>query len=251
MNKKSLLNGKTAVITGSNRGIGLAILELFAAHGSNIVACARTESEEFIMRMENIAKVNSVSIEPVFFDMENISDVKKIGYQIAKMDCHIDVLVNNAGVASGGFFQMTSLEQMRKIFEVNFFSQVVFTQIISRKMTRNKSGSIINIASIAGLDGGVGMLSYGSSKAALISASKTMASELGRDNVRVNAIAPTITKTDMYYQMDSKAREKLISSSALGRVAESEEIANAALFLASELSSFVNGQVICLDGGRA
>jgi 3-oxoacyl-[acyl-carrier protein] reductase len=167
------------------------------------------------------------------------------------MDCSIDVLINNAGIASGGFFQMTSIDEMRKLFEVNFFSQIALSQIISRKMIRNKMGSIINIASNAGLLGGQGMLAYGSSKAALILATKVMATELGKFNIRVNAIAPSVTKTDMYDQMEEKAREKLISSSALGRPANPDEVANTALFLASELSSYLNGQIICMDGGVA
>lgn len=250
MNNKFLLKGKTAIITGANRGIGLAILKNFAAHGANIFACARKESDEFLLQIEKLANEHSIQIKPFFFDMENHDAVKNAAYQIARLDSHIDILVNNAGIASGGFFQMTSVEEMRRIFEVNFFSQISFAQIISRKMARNNSGSIINIASNAGLVGGPGMLSYGASKAALILASKVMASELGKFNIRVNAVAPTITKTDMYDQMEAKAREKLITSNALGRPAEPEEIANTVLFLASELSSFVSGQVICLDGGN-
>lgn len=251
MNNKSLLSGKTAVITGANRGIGLAIMNVFAAHGCNIIACARKESQDFSLLIEEIAALNSVDIQPFFFNMEDSNQVKEAGYQIARLDGRIDVLVNNAGIASGGFFQMTSMEELKRVFEVNFFSQVSLTQIVSRKMAKNNSGTIINIASNAGMVGGAGMLSYGSSKAALILASKVMASELGRFNIRVNAIAPTITRTDMYDQMEMKARDKLILANALNRPAEPEEIANTALFLASDMSGFINGQVICVDGGLA
>ena len=116
-------------------------------------------------------------------------------------------------------------------------------------MVRFKSGSIINMGSTAGLFGDVGMLSYGSSKAALIFATKTMATELGQHNIRVNVIAPSVTKTEMYDQMEENARNKLIESSAFKRAAEPIEVANVALFLASDLSTFVNGQTIRVDGG--
>ena len=251
MNNHIPFENKTVVITGANRGIGLAILKRFAVNGANIIACARNESEEFAGLIAQLSSLNSISIKSIYFDMENSADVKEAGYQIARMDCGIDALINNAGIASGGFFQMTSIDEMRKLFEINFFSQIALSQIISRKMMRNKMGSIINIASNAGLIGGQGMLAYGSSKAALILATKVMATELGKFNIRVNAIAPTVTKTDMYDQMEEKAREKLRSSSALGRPANPDEVANTALFLASELSSYINGQIICMDGGVA
>lgn len=251
MNNHFPLANKTVVVTGANRGIGLAILKSLSVNGANIIACARNESKEFSGIIAHLSSSNSIIIKPIYFDMENSADVKEAGYQIARMDCNIDALINNAGIASGGFFQMTSIDEMRKIFEVNFFSQILFSQIMSRKMIRNKAGSIINIASNAGLLGGQGMLAYGSSKAALILATKVMASELGKFNIRVNAIAPTVTKTDMYDQMEGKARERLISTSALGRPANPDEVANTALFLASDLSSYINGQIICMDGGIA
>jgi 3-oxoacyl-[acyl-carrier protein] reductase len=117
-------------------------------------------------------------------------------------------------------------------------------------MARSKAGSIINIASTAGLVGDAGMTSYGSSKAALMFATKTMATELGESGIRANAIAPNVTRTDMYHQMEERARDKLIASTALKRPAEPVEIANVALFLASDLSSYVTGQVLRVDGGQ-
>ena len=131
----------------------------------------------------------------------------------------------------------------------HFFSQILFTQGISRYMSRYKKGSIINIGSIAGLRGDAGTTSYGSSKAALMFATKTIATELGAMNIRVNAIAPSLTKTDMVDQTDEKSRKTLIESSALKRPAEAVEVANVALFLASDLSSFVTGQLLRVDGG--
>ena len=244
-----LLQEKTAVITGCNRGIGKAVLETFAENGADIFACVRKESDEFSNVTARLSEKTGVSITPVYFDLAESERVKSGIKSILSSKKQIDILVNNAGVASGSFFQMTSLKDLKQVYEINFFSQVLFTQGISRYMTRFKTGSIINIASTAGLIGDAGMTSYGSSKAALMFATKTMATELGEMNIRVNAIAPSITKTDMFDQMEEKARSKLIDASALKRPAEAVEVANVALFLASDLSSYVTGQVLRVDGG--
>lgn len=244
-----LLENKTAIITGCNRGIGKSIMEAFAKNGADIIACVRKESREFSDATNDLASKTGVSITPVYFDLTESEQIKSGIKTIISSKKKIDVLVNNAGVASGSFFQMTSLSELKKVFEINFFSQILLTQGISRYMSRFKSGSIINIASISGLIGDSGTISYGSSKAALLFATKTMATELGDANIRVNAIAPGITKTDMFDQMEEKARHKLIESSIFKRPAETNEIANVALFLASDLSSFMTGQILCVDGG--
>ncbi len=244
-----LLQNKTAIITGCNRGIGKAALETFAENGADIFACVRKESDGFSDVTASLAEKTGVSISPVYFDLTESEQVKAGVKTIISSKKRIDILVNNAGVASGSLFQMTSLKDLKQVFEINFFSQILFTQGVSRYMSRFKTGSIINIASTAGLIGDAGMTSYGSSKAALIFATKTMATELGEKNIRVNAIAPSITKTDMFDQMEEKARSKLIDASALKRPAEAVEVANVALFLASDLSSYVTGQVLRVDGG--
>jgi 3-oxoacyl-[acyl-carrier protein] reductase len=244
-----LLEQKTAVISGCNRGIGKATLETFAENGADIFACVRKESAEFTDVITKLAVKTGVSITPIYFDFAESEQVKAGIKSIISSKKQIDILVNNAGVATGSFFQMTSMQNLKQLFEINFFSQILFTQGISRYMSRFKTGSIINIASTAGLIGDAGTTSYGSSKAALMFATKTMANELGVMNIRVNAIAPSITRTDMFDQMDENSRSKLIESSALKRPAEAVEVANVSLFLASSLSSFITGQVLRVDGG--
>jgi 3-oxoacyl-[acyl-carrier protein] reductase len=244
-----LLQHKTAVISGCNRGIGRAVLRVFAENGADIFACVRKESEEFSEVVRRLVETTGVSITPVYFDLEDGERIKAAVQTIIGSKKRIDVLVNNAGVASGALFQMTSLKELRRVFEVNFFAQIALTQGIVRYMSRFKAGSIVNIASTAGLTGEAGTTAYGSSKAALLLATRTMATELGYLSIRVNAIAPSITRTDMFDQMEEKARNQLIAASALKRPAEPLEIANVALFLASDLSSFVTGQVLRVDGG--
>ena len=244
-----LLERKTAIITGCNRGIGKAVMETFAENGAEIFACVRKESNEFSDIMTKLTAKTGIPITPVYFDFAESEQVKAGIKTIISFKKQIDILVNNAGVASGSLFQMTSVQDMKNLFEINFFSQLFFTQGISRYMSRFKTGSIINIGSTAGFIGNAGMTSYGSSKAALMFSTKTMATELGVINIRVNAIAPSITDTDMSDQMDEKILNKHIETSALKRTAEPIEVANVALFLASDLSSFVTGQTLRVDGG--
>ena len=244
-----LLINKTAIITGCNKGIGKVILETFAENGANIITCTRKEKIEFNDYIEYIKNKFSISITPIYFDLENSDEIKNAISKIISLKIKIDILVNNAGFASGAYFQMTPIVDLERMMKINFTSQIQFTQGISRYMARFKSGSIINMGSTAGIFGDTGMLSYGSSKAALIFATKTMASELGQHNIRVNVIAPSVTKTEMFDQMEENARTKLINSSAFKRAAEPIEVAHVALFLASDLSTFVNGQTIRVDGG--
>lgn len=244
-----MLTDKTAVITGANRGIGKSILETYAQHGCNIFACARKIDPGFVSYLDQLQQINQVFVKAVPLDLADEESVKMATRLIISQATTIDILVNNAAVASGGLFQMTTLAEMRKVFEINFFAQLLFTQSISRKMTKQKSGSIINISSTASLIAEPGTMVYGSSKAAFSRATQSLASELGMFNIRVNAIAPGITRTDMFDQMAVVARDNLINRSALKRPAEPQDIANAALFLASDLSSYITGQIIRVDGG--
>lgn len=245
-----LLQGKTAVITGSSRGIGRAICEVFVKNGANIWACSNTPSQQYIQDLKDLAKSTSVWINPLFFDLRDYEQISSAMKEILSSKGSIDILVNNAGIVSkNALFQLTSMNTIRDVFEVNFFSHLHISQYILKAMSRQKSGSIIFISSIAGIDGEPGQLEYVCSKAALIGATKKLSRELSYANIRVNAIAPGVVKTDMIDNMKEDVMNRFIKQSSENRIGEPYEVANVALFLASDLSSFVTGQVIRVDGG--
>ena len=242
--------GKNIVVTGSNRGLGRATVEAFAAAGANIWACARKPSETFEHDMAEIGEKNSVTIKPVYFDLTDADAVKAGVMGIAAEKRTVDVLVNNAGVPYGGLMMTTPIDKLREVFEVNYFSQIRMMQMVGKLMMRQKSGVIVNIASVGGIETTPGYLAYGSSKAALIWATKTVAKELAPFGIRVNAVAPGLTKTDMGGYKSSEELEKTIARTAMKRMAEPKEVVSAILYLASPEASFVTGAVLQVDGGR-
>jgi 3-oxoacyl-[acyl-carrier protein] reductase len=244
-----LLDGKVALVTGCNRGIGAAILDSFAANGAIVLAAARRDAPEFRGKIEAVGRKHGTRITPVFFDLSNEAATKESLKKALGGEPRVDVLVNNAGVAHGGFLQMTSLAKIREVYEINYFGQLVVTQAVARVMMRQKGGSIVNIVSVAGLDPNPGNSAYGASKAALAYATRALAKELAPFNIRVNGVAPGLTETAMAEQMEEKARQQMVSASAMNRLAQTSEIANAVVYLASDLASFTTGQILRVDGG--
>ena len=245
-----LLQGKTAVVTGATRGIGMAIVAAFAEHGAAVWACARQPSDAFTAATQELATRFGVEITPVYFDLADDGQIKTGVQSILGARRPIDVLVNCAGIVSENrLFQMTPIAEIRRVFQVNFFGHMQVTQTISRVMTRQGSGSIVNVSSIAGIDGDPAQLEYVASKAALIGATKKLALELGPQGVRVNAIAPGLTQTDMLAGMADDVMRRTVERTILKRLAKPADIAGAAVFLASALSSHVTGQVLRIDGG--
>jgi 3-oxoacyl-[acyl-carrier protein] reductase len=246
-----LLSKKVAVITGCNRGIGKSILTKFAEQGAEIFACSRKEDKNFSDFCSELSKKFKTRIHNIFFDLNKAEEMKEALSKIKELSEKVDILVNNAGIIQTSLFQMTKIEDMRKTFEVNFFSTFLFSQYIVKLMIKNKSqSSIINISSSAAIEANQGRSAYASSKSALTTLSKVMSKELSNFNIRVNAIAPGLTNTDMMQKSTSeKYLSETINRISQKRVAEPEEIANSVLFLASDLSSYINGQIIQVDGG--
>ncbi len=245
-----LLKNKNTVITGCNRGIGKEIIKVFAENGANIWACVRRESGTFSKYINNLEQKHSVSINPVYFDLSDEEQIKTGVKTIKETKEPVDILVNNAGAIFTALFQMTSMQKLKEMFEINYFSQMLLTQYISRIMMRQKSGSIINISSSAALEGNEGRTGYASAKAAMITSTKVLAKELAPYNIRVNAVAPGLTQTEM---MESSTPEDALKETlnriCMKRVGQPEEIANSVLFLASDLSSYMTNQVLRVDGG--
>lgn len=245
-----LLQGKNVIITGARKGIGRVILELFAKNGANIWACIRKEDVQFNKDIEELTNQNGVWIKPICFDLTDENSVNQGILRILKEKIPVDVLMNNAGVSFGGLLTMTPLSTLKDVFQVNYFAQIQIMQLVLRVMMRQKSGCIVNMASIGGIEVAPGYLAYGSSKAALIYATKSVSHEVGQYNIRVNAIAPGLTETDMGNFKSEEEILKILDRSSLHRKADPSEIANCALFLASDQSSFITGQVLIADGGR-
>ncbi|MGA2105056.1 MAG: SDR family NAD(P)-dependent oxidoreductase [Methanoregula sp.] len=244
-----LLKDKNIIITGCARGIGNIILETFAANGANIWACARTKTDAFEARAYDLSGKYEVEIWPVYFDLADHDQLKNAAKSITSSKRTVDVLVNNAGITFNAVFLMTPMTKVQEVFDVNFFSPFLFTQYIAKTMIRQKKGSIINIASSAGIDGNAGRSVYGASKAAVICTTKAMAAELGEFGIRANAIAPGITQTTMITSMTDKVIQDTILQTDMKRIGNPLDIANTALFLASDKSSYITGQVLRVDGG--
>ena len=247
-----LLKGKTALVTGARRGIGMAVTKCFASAGADVFACARKQDDSFEASLALLANEYGVILNPLYFDLDMSEQVREASRSLGALKKPIDILVNNAGISINALLQMSTMESLEKQLSSNFVGPMLLTQYVSKIMGKYGGGYIINIASIAGLDGPMGRVGYGGSKAALICATKILAKELAGKNIRVNAIAPGIINTEMLAgNMTDEIINEAIQATCLQRIGKPEEIANVALFLASDLSSYVTGQVIRADGGKA
>ncbi len=241
---------KNIILTGASRGIGFSALKQFAERGHNVWACAHHENPEFEGKLKNLSEQYHVWIKPVYFDLNDENSIKQGVKSILDEKLPIDVLVNNAGMPFGGLMTMTPMTKLKEVFNVNYFSQVQIIQMVAKKMMRQKSGCIVNVASVAGIEACPGYLAYGASKAAVIWSTKAISKELGVFGIRVNAVAPGLTNTQMTDYKSDEESNKVIQRTSLRRMGEPQEIANAIVFLASEEASFMTGHVMVVDGGR-
>ncbi len=243
------LNGKNALITGASRGIGRATAELFAREGANVWAFAKTGSGAFEAWCAQTAAKHGVFVKPVCADLADEAAIAAAVKQAMADKLPLDILVNNAGVmGEDKLFQMTRTDEMRAIFDVNFLGTMALTQLATRWMARRQRGCVVNVASVAGLDGD-SRLDYSASKAAMIAATKKMARELAPLGIRVNAVAPGFIETDLTSGLSERNVGKAMSNNLMHRKGQPEEIAAVIAFLASDEASFVTAQVWRADGG--
>ncbi len=245
-----LLEGKTAVITGASRGIGKGIALRYAAEGANIALTNIIDNEEFADAIKEIAALGVrakgyVSDASVYADAENVID------EIVKDFGRVDILVNNAGITRDTLLMRMTEEQWDQVITVNLKSVFNLSKAAIKPMMKQKNGSIINMSSVVGLGGNAGQSNYAASKAGIIGFTKSIAKELGSRNVRCNAIAPGFILTEMTSKLPDDVKSDWIAKIPLRRGGLPEDVANVALFLASELSSYVTGQTISVCGGMA
>ena len=243
----SLLADKVAVVTGAGRGIGRAVALAYARMGADVACVSRTE--------ENSAKV-AAEVEalgrrawPLAVDVSDTAAVDAAAKEILELAGRVDILVNNAGVTRDNLLMRMSEEEWDTVLNTNLKGAFNFTRALTRPFIKQRSGRIINIASVIGLIGNAGQSNYAASKAALIGFTKSIAKELAPRGITVNAIAPGFIETDMTAVLDDKVREEVLGRVPLGRFGSSDDIAHAAAFLAMEPTGYVTGQVLTVDGG--
>ena len=244
-----MLEGKLVLITGATKGIGLATAKKFAQEGAQLLLNGRNQSDLDQVK-EELTSLSQYEINTFCFDVSDPDQVKNGFQALFKKVKGVDVLVNNAGVLDDALIGMVTPQQIQSVYGANTFGALYCSQYASRLMQRRDGGgSIINISSIIGTNGNEGQAVYGGSKAAVIGMTKSLAKELAPTNIRVNAIAPGFINTDMARSLTEEKFQERIDSIKMNRIGTAEEVAKVALFLASDLSSYVTGQVIGVDGG--
>lgn len=244
-----LLEGKKAVVTGGSRGIGMEIVKLFLKEGASVTFLDLIESE-FMGEHEALAKDRGTS---VLYKKTNVASEDEVNRVIKEIldEGSIDILVNNAGITRDGLVFRMPLENWETVLTINLTSAFLVSKPIARAMAKQRSGSIINMASVVGVGGNAGQTNYSASKAGLIGFTKSLAKEVASRNVRVNAVAPGFIDTEMTQKLNDQAREAMLGQVPMGRPGTPEEVAKVVLFLASDLSSYVTGRVVQIDGGMA
>ena len=243
-----LLEGKNAIITGGSRGIGRGIALVFAKHGAN-VAFTYASSVKAANVLEIELRDLGVKAKGYQSNAANFEEAQELVKNVAEDFGRIDILINNAGITKDNLLMRMTEEDFDTVIEVNLKSVFNMTKAIQRIMLKQRSGSIINMSSVVGVKGNAGQANYAASKAGIIGFSKSMALELGSRNIRTNVIAPGFIETEMTGKLDEKTVQGWRDSIPLKRGGTPEDIANACVFLGSDLSSYITGQVLHINGG--
>ncbi|NQY07255.1 MAG: 3-oxoacyl-[acyl-carrier-protein] reductase [Flavobacteriaceae bacterium] len=243
-----LLDGKTVIITGGSRGIGKGIAQVFADHGANL-AFTYSSSEGPALELENELVAKGVKAKAYKSNAASFEESQELAANVLEEFGTIDVLINNAGITKDNLLMRISEEDFDKVIEVNLKSVFNMTKAVQRTMLKQRNGSIINMSSVVGLKGNAGQTNYAASKAGIIGFSKSVALELGSRNIRSNVIAPGFIETEMTDKLDQEVVKGWRAAIPLKRGGAPEDVANACVFLASDLSAYVTGQVLNVDGG--
>jgi 3-oxoacyl-[acyl-carrier protein] reductase len=243
-----LLENKTALITGASRGIGRAAALLFAKEGAQVILLARSLNllEELKKEIEETTSAKAMIFRA---DVSVYEELKKVFDELNHQKIYLDVLVNNAGIMKDAVIQMVQQSLIHELYGTNVFGTINASQLAVKSMLKKRGGSIVNLSSIVGVEGNLGQTIYSSGKSAVIGFTKSLSKELASLNIRVNAIAPGFIDTEMTQGMDKKFYEKNVQSIGMKKIGTPEDVAKTILFLASDLSSYVTGQVIGVDGG--
>lgn len=243
-----MLTNKTAVITGGIRGIGRAIAEKFCENGADVMLIYRSNDEEAAKTAADLEKYGT-RIHIFKGDVADHRTAVAAAQQLRETFGKVDILVNNAGITNDKLMMRMSSEDFDKVIAANLSGAFYMMKEMSQMMIKRRSGVIINMSSVSGLKGNPAQINYSASKAGIVGMTLSAAKELGRRGIRANAIAPGFIETDMTAALTDKQREAAAANITLGRMGKPEDIANTALFLASDMSAYITGQVISVDGG--
>ncbi len=244
-----VFENKVVMITGADGGIGKEITKKFASEGANLILTSFADSSVFADFVTELKNEYKVEVHPFFFDLSDEDAIKVALKDIKALKLKINVLINNAGIPHLAILPFTKMVDAKKVFQVNYFAQMQITQGLLGSMAKDGESVILNAASIAGIDGDMGNSVYGATKASMILFTKVLSKELASAKIRVNAVAPGLTSTGFADAMGDKAKASMEELSIMNRLATPQEIANTYYFLASKEASFINGQVIRVDGG--
>jgi 3-oxoacyl-[acyl-carrier protein] reductase len=242
------MGNRIIMITGADGGIGKEISRKFAQEGAELILCFLENSNNVSSFVADLKDSYQITIHPVFFDLLDEESIRNGIKEIKALNLKLDVLINCAGVPHLAILQFTKMADVRRVFQINYFAQLQITQGILSIMKKNAESAIVNLSSVAGLEGEPGNAVYGATKASMALFTQVLAKETAQFGIRVNAVAPGLTSTGFADKMGEKAKESMVSLSVMHRLGKPEEIANAVYFLASSDASFINGQILRVDG---